>query len=138
MMDMSILPGVTRDEIAEVLMAAADEFCAHPAPDGETILPLDLARGAWGRKSDGEVCDWSSPDAVAVCVVGAICRVEASRPRNWVLRTEVRRAVKAYLGAHGITHPYASIAQWSDVHLSNRHDASSFLVAVAHAVAVPF
>lgn len=137
MTDLKLLPGVALEAIAEVLFEASEEFITHPGPDGETVMALGLARGAWARRSDGSVCDWSNPEAVEVCLVGALYRVEARRPRDWVLRTETRQVVKAYTcGQVGAAQ--ASLARWSDVHLRNRHDASSLLRSIAQAITVPF
>lgn len=102
-----LLSGVEREAIAEVLEDAAREFETR-----EFHIGFGLARGAWGRKVNGDVCDWSSDLATSVCVVGALMRVESRRPLSWVMRTETRQALKAYIGETSILK--ASITRWSD------------------------
>lgn len=97
----TLLPGVSRRQLADLLHAAADVF--DPVHGN-----LNLATGAWGRRADGTECDWSAEDATEVCVLGAIHRAErAAGGVPWPVRTELRQVFKAHIGSKSIT-------RWSD------------------------
>lgn len=96
------MPGVEVADVTDVLRGAAWYFDACGGN-------YDLCVGAWGRRQDGSICDWSSSSATWVCLVGALNLAERQRKTPWTVRTEVRQVLKHYLGV-------TSLTRWNDEH----------------------
>lgn len=113
-----VMGGVDREAVADLLDSAAAIFDV-----------LDLAHGAWARTYEGRGVAETHPEAVEVCLVGALRVARLRLGAHWTIYQEATQAMKFVTCGTGAI-AAASLARWSDsreraeVQLSLRYAAA--------------